>query len=545
MQVKQISSLEKVMGKFDFAEIKKMQVLCGEKFSYQIGVKADKFGSLEVEMDSQLADYVKLFKVVSVPADAPYSEESVDDDFLIKEPAIVPDVLIPLEECDNRLNVNGSKPEALWVDVQLPEDMAAGNYKIALKFTHHITYPEAKTDVYEKEMTVEVVPQRLPEQRLLYARWLHTDCIAVAHQVEIHSEEHWKLIEDYIKAAAEVGVNMILVPVHTPPLDTAVGVKRPCVQLVEIEKQGDRYYFGFEKFKRFIEICKRCGIKYYEIAHMFSQGNSKFAPNIVVTENGKKDWLFGWHVKADDPEYVAFVKQYVAAIAAEVEREGISEQTFFHISDEPSIKTMEAYCKAGELIRPYIGKCRTFDALSNYEFYEQGLVEIPVTLISELEPFLSHKLKEQWIYYAFVPQKDYINALLAMPLYRVRMLGVLLYKYDIKGFLHWGLNFYHTTSSYYPINPYLITSAESYASGDPFILYPAPDGVYHSMRGKVTMEAMEDMRLCQLLEDKIGREAVVQLIDEEAGMDIYFNRFPKGADFFTRLRKIMISMLQN
>ena len=63
------------------------------------------------------------------------------------------------------------------------------------------------------------------------------------------------------------------------------------------------------------------------------------------------------------------------------------------------------------------------------------------------------------------------------------------------------------------------------------------------MRGKVTFEAMEDMRLCQLLEEKLGRAAVVAMIDGEAGMETYFNRYPKRADYFARLRERMIAAL--
>ena len=544
MHIKQISSLEKITNNLDYSEIKEIKAFRGERVSYQIGVSLDRYAALDVELESSLSDYIKLYKIKSVPCDVPYTEPSADDNYLTKEPALIPDVLIPIEDEKNVLGVIASVPVSLWVDIALPQDIPAGKYEILIRFTHHMKFPEVTTNIYEKKMTVEVLEKKLPEPKLVYARWLHTDCIADAHHVEIHSEEHWKLIEDYIRAAAEIGVNMILVPVHTPPLDTDEGVCRPNVGIVDIEKNGDKYTFGFEKFERFINICKKHGIKYFEIAHMFSQGYSKFAPNIMVTENGKRDYMFGWHTTGDDPEYTNFVPQYVAAIAAEVEREGIAEQTYFHICDEPRLTVIENYRRAYSLIKPNIGRCKTVDALSDFDFVEEGLVEIPITLICELKKFLENKLPEQWIYYACVPQKDYINCHLAMSLSRVRMLGFLLYKYDIKGFLHWGLNFYYCPSSKYAINPYLTTSVDHrYPSGDPFVLYPAHDGVYHSMRGKVTLDAMNDLALCQMLEEKIGRDAIVKMIDEEAGMDIYFNRFPEEADFFTRLRDKMISML--
>lgn len=37
-------------------------------------------------------------------------------------------------------------------------------------------------------------------------------------------------------------------------------------------------------------------------------------PVCMVTEKGKTDYKFGWHVAADSVEYVSFLKQYIGAI---------------------------------------------------------------------------------------------------------------------------------------------------------------------------------------------------------------------------------------
>ena len=101
-----------------------------------------------------------------------------------------------------------------------------------------------------------------------------------------------------------------------------------------------------------------------------------------------------------------------------------------------------------------------------------------------------------------------------------------MYKHSIKGFLHWGLNYYNSRISLYPINPYATTSADGvFPSGDPFILYPSKDGAYNSIRGKVIYEAIEDMKVCATLEKYIGRDAVVELIDSMAGEELKFDKY--------------------
>ena len=394
-------------------------------------------------------------------------------------------------------------------------------------------------------MTIEVLPLAKKEQSLIYTRWFYADCIADYHNVPIWSDAHFDLVEAYIREAVDVGINMILVPIHTPPLDTAIGTTRPCVQLVDIKKDADIYSFSFEKLERFVEICKRAGVKYYEMAHMFSQWGAKCAANIMVEENGVKNYKFGWHVASTAPEYIEFLKQYISALSAKLEQLGIAENTYYHISDEPTIDKIDAYRTAVETIRPLIGNAHTFDALSSREFYEEGLVECPVTAVAHMNEFLALNVPNQWVYYCCEPQQIYTNSLIAMPSCRTRILGVLIYKYDIKGFLHWGFNFYNSVVSYYKVNPYVTTSCDGrLPSGDPFIVYPAKDGAYPSVRGKVTYEAIGDMDLCRTLEEYIGRDEVIKLIDNVAKMKVKFDSYPLECDYLPKLRAAMIEKLK-
>ncbi|MBO5008121.1 MAG: DUF4091 domain-containing protein [Clostridia bacterium] len=545
--IKQISSLEKVRCDdiLNYPEIHKKSVLRGERFSYQIAARVQGHIQGKLEVVSPLLPHIRVFSVLNAVMDAPVTDIAADEpykdiDYITKEPGLMPDILEPIEVKNNMWMV-WKNSASIWIEVNIPRDALPGEYHIDIRLLHKDTNEE----IFSKKMTLEIADKEVLPQSLIYTRWFHADCIADYHGVEVYSEEHWKLIEAYIHEAADVGINMILIPVHTPPLDTAIGSARTCVQLVDIKKENDKYTFTFDKFKRFVAICKRCGIKYYEIAHMFSQWGAKAAPNIMVEENGVSSYMFGWDTKSDSEEYVSFLKQYIAAISQALEDEGISDKTYFHISDEPKLDNIDSYKRASDLIKPLIGSSKTLDALSEYAFYEKGLVECPVTCVDHISEFLKHDIPNQWTYYCVGPQRRYTNSFMAMPSRRVRILGLLLYKYDIKGFLHWGLNFYNAPLSRYPINPYVTTSAEGcYPSGDSFILYPVKDGACNSIRGKVTYEAIGDMNLCRTLEQYIGRDAVVKMIDDEAGMDVSFEEYPKDNYYILNLRDKMIEKLK-
>lgn len=544
--VKQVSSLEKILKnqQLNCREINKKTVMAGERFSYQICIKSDEKFIVSASVESDIADCVKLYSVKDVVVDAPFTVDvPPEDDYIAREPGFIPDLLIPLEESDCKIPVDRYL-STIWVKVCVPKDAAPGSHRIRINFDipQNIS---ADCHTISCDMELEVIDVAIPEQKLIYTRWFYADCIADVHNVEIFSEEHWELIDKYISAAADVGINMILVPVHTPPLDTAIGTARPCVQLVDIEKNGDKYSFSFEKFRRFISICKKRGIKYYEIAHMFSQWGAKCAPNIMVSENGKTDYLFGWHVAADSELYTTFLKQYIAAIISELEKEGIIETAYFHVSDEPNPNTVDTYKTAVDILRPLIKGNNSFDALSNYLFYEKGLVECPVTLVSHIHDFLPHNIPNQWLYCCCIPQTVYPNQFIAMPSYRNRILGFLMYKYNIKGFLQWGFNYYNAVCSTYPINPYVTTSGDkAYPSGDAFIVYPGKNSVYPSIRGEITFEAIQDMDICFTLEKIIGRDKVVKIIDEVAKRDLRFDDYPKNKEFIEDLRAKMIDTIK-
>ena len=543
--IKQISALNKVKlyEKLNFDQKNSFSALQGQRVSYQVAIDTNDIRekTSKIWVESSIKDYVRLYRVKDVIVDKPSRGFVSDENYLLTEPGILPDALIPLEYQGNLAAISGGNV-VIWVKVDIPFDLTPGKYNVRLCIEAGY---EGNADIEYCDMEINVINAKMPEQKLVYTRWIYLDCIADAHDAEIFSERHWKLIEEYISAATDVGINMLLVPVHTPPLDTEVGTFRPCVQLVDIEKKGDEYIFCFDKFRRYIDICKRHGVKYYEIAHLFSQWGSKFAPNIMVTENGKTDYMFGWHVAADSDEYRAFLPQYIAAISAELEREGIADNAYFHVSDEPNPDNLDKYEVAKNILKPLIGNAKTFDALSHYEFCEKGLVETPVTSVRRIHEFLEHKIEDQWVYYCCGPETVFTNSFIAMPSRRTQILGFQIYKYDIKGFLHWGFNFYNSQVSRYKINPYLTTSADgAFPSGDGFIVYPGKETAYPSIRGEITFEAVQDIGICLALEALVGRDAVVAMIDEAAGTPLRFDTYPDSDDFLLDLRAKMIAAIE-
>jgi hypothetical protein len=340
-------------------------------------------------------------------------------------------------------------------------------------------------------------------------------------------------------------MNMILTPVFTLPLDTAVGGERPTFQLVGVEKNGDSYRFDFTLLGRFLRLARDCGIDYFEISHLFTQWGVAHAPKVMATVDGELRRIFGWETEAVGEDYKAFLRAFVPRLVDYMRSEGVDEDhIWFHVSDEPHAEHLDAYRAAADVLKPLIGKCHHMDALSDLDFYRHGLLPSPVVATSRIEPYLEAGVEGLWCYYCCSQAVNVSNRFFSMPSARTRMIGVQLYKYNIEGFLQWGYNFYYTQFSKRLVNPYTETDAnQAFPGGDAFTVYPCGDGVTPSLRQKVFSNALEDIRLLRLLEQKLGRARVLEELERIAGMEITFSQYPTDERFFAELYRFAFENL--
>nr|WP_312880460.1 DUF4091 domain-containing protein [Paenibacillus phytorum] len=326
---------------------------------------------------------------------------------------------------------------------------------------------------------------------------------------------------------------MLLTPIFTPPLDTKIGGERPTVQLVDVYKKGNQYSFGFERLKRWVEMCDRCGVMYFEFSHLFTQWGAKHAPKIMAEENGQLMQIFGWETDAAGGEYGEFLDQFLPALVQIIKEYDLENRSYFHVSDEPYLDHLTNYSHASERLSRHLSGFPIIDALSNYEFYEKGFVKNPIPASNHIEPFLENGVRNLWTYYCCSQYKSVSNRFFCFPSARNRIIGMQMFKYQIEGFLHWGYNFWNSQYSIRAIDPYRTTDAdEAFPSGDAFVVYPGANGQpVESIRFAVFYEALQDMRALQLLEELIGREETLKLLEEGMEQELTFRNFPSDADW--------------
>lgn len=521
-----VSSLEKVFrDEQPKAYLKDMQLLTNECGSAQFAFCADEDAVVSVRITSGIP--MKTFFIREIYAGNAAPAEMDEAVLRNGESGMYPDALIP---ADSQLAVKKGEWYAVWIEL-CPVDGCAGKHKLTAKIIADNTFAQA-------EIPVTVLSQTIAEQTLICTHWFHSDCLHSYYKVPVFSEEYWRITENYVKTAVEHGINFLLTPLFTPPLDTAVGGERPTVQLVDVAKKRSGYEFGFENLDRWIEMALRCGVQYFEMSHLFTQWGAKCAPKIMAKTASGYRQIFGWDTDAASKSYYTFLEQFAAALIPYLKEKGIADRCRFHTSDEPGDDHYYSYRRAAKKMQSLFGEFDSIDALSELRFYKNGLVRTPVPEEGSVEKFKRHT-DELWTYFCCGQYRNHLpNRFFSMPSSRCRILGTLFYLYDIKGFLHWGYNFWYSQYSVREIDPYKESDAGgSFPSGDSYQVYPAPDGTaWPSLRLKVFRDSLQDLRLMQQLETLTDRKTVEKIIYKGSKTKKFtFHDYPLDGEWYEQL----------
>lgn len=528
MNLTLLSSLEKIMRGEEIpnSSFNGFSMLNNERKSFQIYIEAD-CDEISLEIKSDL-NCITPYTVEYLPSEYAINEKTADDYVIRSKDGYYPDLLLPAE--DKIKLENGAK--TIWFEIAPTEKLKAGKHKIELIVS-------ADNDEKAVDFEIEIINCSLEKQSLIFTNWFHSDCLMQEYGFEAFSDEYWRVVKSYMAVACEHGMNCILTPLFTPSLDIAVGGERPTVQLIDVTVANGKYAFNFDKLKKWIETAQSCGIEYFEMTHFFTQWGARFAPKIMATVDGEYKQIFGWKTLVISKKYKRFLTEFSAELKRFIEAMGLKNKTLIHVSDEPNASQTFTYRIAANTIKKLFSGYKIIDALSDFKFYKKGLVNTPIPSNDHITPFIEN-VPELWTYYCCAQDNKYVsNRFFSIPSERNRVLGYQLYKYDVKGFLHWGFNFWNTRYSKMKINPYEITDAgKAFQSGDSYVVYPQKDGTpLCSLRLKVFYDGFQDMMALQTLEKLAGREKALAVLEEGLKQEFTFFDYPHSKEWMLETRE--------
>lgn len=442
-----------------------------------------------------------------------------DDDRVYKADLLLHDEVIFVEK---------DKIQPVWIEVMIPKDTPPGNYTGRVKiYTQCMFEDEELIKVFDFNILVKDVELPEPKNFRFYLDlWQHPSNIARKHEVHLWSDEHFRVLEGYVKSLADLGQKAITVIASEIPWSgqRCYRVKNYPSDLFEysmvrVERDGSGYHYDFSVVERYIDLCMKYGID--KEIEVFGLMNIWLDPEYGYTGIAE-DYPDGIRIRYYDRNDGAFkyirngeeIKAYIKALEKFFIEKDLIDRVRI-VADEPG--DIERYKRSLETIREVAPGFRFKSAINHSEFIEEFK-----NIISDFVPILPgvcekwETLKELkskvtgrilWYVCCWPP---YPNTFISSPLVESRLIGILTAFMGLDGFLRWNY-------TVWPEDPRNRISYRfpHWKAGDTNFVYPGKDGrPILTLRYKNLKRGIEDYELLMMFKEKYGEKTLESLWDK-------------------------------
>ncbi|MDR1666437.1 MAG: DUF4091 domain-containing protein [Bacteroidales bacterium] len=446
---------------------------------------------------------------------------------------------------DSAFCIEQGEVQPLWITVPVNENSHPGLYRGNVAISGYIG---KKKHTWTKEFYIRVYPVTLGKSPLLVSNWsAHFNPVILGYlnrgeEVAAYSDLYWKLIETHAEMMASHKQNVYRIfPLWQTWFTYADG----------------KYSFDFSRLDREIEIfMQKGGLERIEGGHLAWRSGAWDDPFFVEVplpddENTRKLKKSPNPVKSTgeirsvllpvtDLRAQNFLKQFLPALKEHLQNKGWLDRYIQHIADEPTAKNAPSYGEISRYIREYLPGVKILDAvLTSKELSENIDIWIPeLDILHKDNAFyqdLKRNGKEVWFYTCVGPRGNYANRFIELPLIQTRLLHWINYKYQITGYLHWGLNFWEKDQLYIDAS----RDRGRLPAGDNCIVYPGYGKLYTSIRFEAMRDGIDDYQLLTMLEAKNPNAAKTLA----GSVILNFNEYDNSVTFFRKVRKRLLEQL--
>jgi hypothetical protein len=363
---------------------------------------------------------------------------------------------------------------ALRIEIPMDSSSSPGAYThhLRIDFGDHVEVLEFVVIVHRA-----LVPP-VSRSTISYVNWHNLDNICSAHGVEKWSEPFWDMLAKYAQTMARGRQNTFWFTWG---------------DYFTFDSSGNVASFRRDRLERLIKL-------FFQQGFQTVQG----APFV-----GRRDWLGSLDMllavrAADGAEVYAIsdkgkrmVTQMAIRIIGMMQENGWDRRWVQGVFDEPTDEYVDRYRKLVGLLRGFKKDIRILEATMTTNV--SGIVNIWCPQVQEYQAnqefFDQRKAAgdKVWVYTCLAPGGPWVNRLLDMEHLRQVYIGWGLAKFNLQGFLHWGLNF-HTNKPFEELVRFHM-EGQFLPAGDSHILYPVREGPLSSQRFEAHRIGMEDYEL--------------------------------------------------
>ncbi len=452
---------------------------------------------ISVEIDSMPGAGVEMFPIGLVE----------DDDRILKADILLQDEVVFAPK---------SRLQCVWVEVKIPENTKSGIYGGKVNFyTQSMFQNEClhKTLLFEIDVQDVLLP-RPQAYKFHLDLWQHLSNIARKHEVRLWSNEHFEILEYYVRSLADLGQKAISIVASEIPWSGqgCFRVKNYPSDLFEFNmvriRKGHSYTYDFSIVEKYINLCFKYGIdKEIEIHGLIciwkyeAEGYGRIVEDypdaIRIRYFDEADGCYKYMRKQSE------VLEYVKALEKYFIKEGWMDKVRI-IADEPHDKKL--YNDVLDIFKEAVPSFCYKAAINHADFIEESkdklhdFVPYLPAIAQEWEKLngLREDIKGRILWYVCC-EPLYPNTFISSPLLESRLIGSLTAFIHFDGFLRWN----YTVWPEHPRGK-VCYNYPLWHAGDTHFVYPSHNGrPLLTLRYKALKRGIEDFELISLLREKV------------------------------------------
>lgn len=367
---------------------------------------------------------------------------------------------------------------ALRLEIDVPSDASIGNAAWSLD----VTQAGRTTSVVLRLQVHDVVVPPASRDTLAYTNWFSTREMADRHGIDRWSEEHWAMIRAYAGLMAHGRQN-----VHR-------------LHWRDFFRRDDagEWRLDRERLERYVKLFDDAGIPWIEGATIAHRPGGDWG-------NGRLELGMAGLLVTSDEGRLALADLAGQMMGVIVENDW-QDRWVQHLADEPTDVNAADYALAAEALRQSMPGIPIVEATMTREL--TGAVDIWCPQVHKyqqnIEFFNERKAAgdQVWVYTCLVPGGPWVNRLLDQERLRQVWIGWAAAKWDLDGYLHWGLNHYKADPFKQSVvdHPAMPNTTNKLPAGDTHVVYPGTDGPLSGLRFEAHRIGLEDHAMFEMLE---------------------------------------------
>lgn len=406
--------------------------------------------------------------------------------------------------------VERRKVQPVWIEAELGADVEPGVYYPSIRVYHHRMFEEetlVRTLTFELKV-LDVALNDPADYSFYLDLWQHNSNIARKYDVELWSDAHFAILENYVSSLADLGQKAITLVVSEIPwsgqascYDRIDSANLFEYSIVKVTHHGnDEWTYDFRSLNRYVELCMKYGIdseiEVFGLLNIWVLEDAEYGG--VIPDHGDAIRIRYYEESSRTYKYISekrHLERYVAALENHFIERGWADKVRI-VADEPA--DIGVFRNRLHSLHAMAPSLQFKVAINHAEFMkEEGLLDHVPNLecvaleYDELKALMQDK-KGKTLYYVAC-ENAYPNTFIGSHLLESRLIPWLAWVWKLDGFLRWNYTVWPNDplkriSYHYPLFP----------AGDTNFVYPGRDGKpMLSLRYKLLRKGIRDFEIME------------------------------------------------